>query len=62
MNIEEYEDWTPPEHEHTFIDNTTVKAAVRGEDGVFRYWLVKVCTQCDETVTEPTDEIAQSIR
>lgn len=58
---EDYEGWTPPEHEHSFVDDTTVKAAVREEDGVMRYHLIRRCVQCDASVAERTSEVAQPI-
>lgn len=59
---EAYADWTAPEHEHTYIDDNTVKAGVRARDGVMYYHLIRRCTQCDEAVTEATNEVVPEIR
>lgn len=49
-----YLDWTPPEHEHTFVDDNTVEVGVlEGEKMVV--YQIKLCTQCDENVYVKTN-------
>lgn len=56
-----YSDWTAPEHQCYFIEDTGVQLGIR-IDGQMVIHTLKRCNQCEETKAIPTDRPYEPVK